>query len=294
MIVDAWLQHPTMRLLRQPFFESLRRWTRDERGASNLDPDRDTPLAFTIAALDQAGVSFGLLSAWVGPMGDLISNDEVAAWVAEAPDRLAGVGAVDLSRPMDAVREIRRCVKRLGFKAIRALPWLWELPPTHARYYPIYAECCELGIPFCTQIGHTGPLKPSEFGRPIPYIDQVAVDFPELVIVGGHIGYPWTEEAIAVATKYPNVYIDTSAYTVRRYPQNLVAYMAAHGRKKVMFGTNWPMIAPAKALEGLDALGLDAEARELFLSGNAMRVFGLRPAPRERRTRPLRKATPIA
>jgi hypothetical protein len=166
-------------------------------------------------------------------------------------------------------------VRELGFKAIRLLPWLWELPPTHPRFYPVYAECCELGVPFCTQVGHTGPLKPSEFGRPIPYIDQIAIDFPELTIVGGHIGYPWTEEMIAVCTKHPNVYIDTSAYTVKRYPPNLVDYLRGHGRRKVMFGTNWPMIAPKKALEGFDPLGLDDEARELFLAGNAARVYGL-------------------
>ena len=73
-------------------------------------------------------------------------------------------------------------------------------------------------IPFCTQVGHTGPLRPSETGRPIPYIDQVAIDFPELVIVCGHIGYPWTTEMIAVCDKHPNVYIDTSAYTAQALP----------------------------------------------------------------------------
>jgi hypothetical protein len=146
--------------------------------------------------MDEGGVSISLISAWVGPQGAMISNEEVAGFVREAPDRLVGVGSVDISRPMEAVREIRRCVRELGFKAIRVLPWLWELPPTHARFYPVYAECCELNVPFCTQVGHTGPLKSSEFGRPIPYIDQVAIDFPELVIVGGHIGYPWTEEMI--------------------------------------------------------------------------------------------------
>jgi uncharacterized protein len=173
------------------------------------------------------------------------------------------------------VRELRRCVKQLGFRGVRVLPWLWELPPTHPRFYPLFAECCELGVPFCTQVGHTGPLKPSEVGRPIPYVDQIAIDFPELVIVGGHIGYPWTEEMIAVCTKHRNVYIDTSAYTVKRYPPTLVQYMAAHGRKKVLFGSNWPMIPPARALAGLDALGLDDEARALFLAGNARRVFNL-------------------
>jgi predicted TIM-barrel fold metal-dependent hydrolase len=70
------------------------------------------------------------------------------------------------------------------------VPWLWNLPPNDRRYYPLYAECCELDIPFCTQVGHTGPLQPSEPGRPIPYLEEVALDFPDLKIVCGHIGFP--------------------------------------------------------------------------------------------------------
>jgi len=274
MIIDAWAQHPTARLSNDPIFDSLRRWTRADPGG-NLERAAEMSVADTLGAMDAGGVGISLISAWVGPRGPMISNDEVAGFVGQAPDRLVGVGSVDITKPMDAMREVRRCVRELGFKAIRVLPWLWQLPPTHARFYPVYAACCELGVPFCTQVGHTGPLLPSEFGRPIPYIDQVAIDFPELVIVGGHIGYPWTEEMIAVCTKHPNVYIDTSAYTVKRYPANLVAYLAGHGRGKVLFGTNWPMIAPKQALEGLDALGLDEEARGLFLAGNAARVFKL-------------------
>jgi predicted TIM-barrel fold metal-dependent hydrolase len=173
---------------------------------------------------------------------------------------------------MAAIREVRRCIQDLGFKAIRILPWLWEAPPTDRRFYPVYAACCDLGVPFCTQIGHTGPLMPSEVGRPI-YLDQVAIDFPELTIVGGHIGYPWTDEAIAVVTKHENVYIDTSAYTVKRYPSALVEFMRGHGQDKVLFGTNYPMIMPAKALDGLDELALGDKAQEQFLSGNARRVF---------------------
>lgn len=273
MIIDAWAQHPTARHLAQPMFDSLRRWTRGD--AQGLSTITEWPVAVTVAAMDEAGVTRSLISAWEGPKGSLISNDEVAAFVKQAPDRLVGVGSADITRPREAVREVRRCVRELGFKAIRVLPWLWELPPTHARFYPVFNECCELGVPFCTQVGHTGPLMPSEVGRPIPYIDQVAIDFPDLVVVCGHIGYPWTEEMIAVATKHPNVHIDTSAYTVRRYPANLVAFLKAHGRNKVMFGSNWPMIAPKKALEGLDELGLDDATRTAFLSGNAARVFSL-------------------
>ena len=212
-IIDAWAQHPTLRHLRDPMFESLRRWTTGraaDRGAAGGRHDR--------ARWTQGGIARSLISAWVGPKGVLISNDEVAGFVGEAPERLrrrrlGGHRAADGGDARGAA--LRR---GLGFKAIRVLPWLWEVPPTDRRFYPVYAACCEMGVPFCTQIGHTGPLMPSEVGRPIHTSTRSRSTFPELVIVAGHIGYPWTDEAVAVATKHENVYIDTSAYTVRRYP----------------------------------------------------------------------------
>jgi predicted TIM-barrel fold metal-dependent hydrolase len=270
MTVDAWIQHPTPRFLDHDMFESLRRWTGGEI------PTEAIPVDFTLQALDAGGVEQAIITAWHGPAGPVISNDEVAAFVAQAPERLHGLAAVDLRRPMDAVRELRRRVVDDGFKGLRMLPWLWEVPPTDARFYPLYAACVDLGVPFCTQVGHTGPLRPSETGRPIPYIDQVALDFPELTIVCGHVGYPWTEEMVAVARKHPNVVIDTSAYTTKRLPPELIAYMKSKsGRSKVLFGSNFPMIAPQHALEGLPALQLDDETTALYLHGNAERVFNL-------------------
>ncbi|MGF0316758.1 amidohydrolase family protein [Nocardia fluminea] len=271
MTVDVWMQQPTARWSRHEMFDSIRRWT----GQSALT--EDLPIDLTVAAMDQAGIDIGLLSAWHAPReGTLISNDEVAACVAAHPTRFAGLAAVDLAKPMAAVRELRRCVTELNFTGLRVIPWLWELPPTDRRYYPLYAACVELGVPFCTQVGHTGPLAPSETGRPIPYIDQVALDFPELVIVAGHIGYPWTEEMIAVARKHENVYIDTSAYTSARIPTALVDYMKTRsGRTKVMFGTNFPMIGHQQALADLDQLGLDETTREHYLHRNAATVFDL-------------------
>lgn len=268
MVIDAWGQHPTLRLTQEPMLASLRRWTGD------AIPTAELPVAATLAALGEAKIDLMLISAWYGPRNVLISNDEVAHFVAQSNGKLAGVGGVDISKPMQAMREARRCIEELGFKAIRVLPWLWEVPPTDRRFYPLYAACCELNVPFCTQIGHTGPLMPSEVGRPI-YLDQVAIDFPELTIVAGHIGYPWTDEAIAVATKHENFYIDTSAYTVKRYPEQLVKYMRSHGARKILFGSNYPMIAPAHALAGLDALELTPETKALFLGGNAKRVYRL-------------------
>ena len=271
MIVDVWMQHPTLRFLSHDMFASLRRWTGGQL------PTEAPPIDVTIGAMDSAGVDFGLLSAWSAPYQDpLISNEEVAEWVAQHPQRLGGLACVNLNKPMEAVRELRRCVADYGFKGLRVIAWLWEAPPTDRRYYPLFATCCELGVPFFTQVGHTGPLRPSETGRPIPYIDQVAIDFPELVIVGGHIGYPWTEEMIAVCRKHENVYVDTSAYIPRRFPPELVDYVKSKGgRRKVMFGTNFPMIGHAQALDGIDALGLDDETRALYLSGNAARLLSL-------------------
>lgn len=268
-VVDAWMQQPGKTMLDDPMFDSLRAWSHGRLARGELSLQR------TVRAMDEAGVRRGLLCAWWGPGGPLISNDEVADAIWRYPDRFAGVASVDLAAPVNAVRELRRCVQDLGFKALRVLPWLWNLPPDDRRYYPLYAECVELGIPFCTQVGHVGALRASEPGRPIPYLDHVALEFPELVIVGGHIGYPWTTEMIALATKYPNVYIDTSAYKVARYPAELVAYMRAHGRHKVLFGSNHPAWPAAECLEGLDQLGLDGEALAAFLHGNAERVFGL-------------------
>ncbi len=268
-IVDAWVQHPTPGFVAQPMFESLRRWLGVEKV-----PD-EIPLDLTLGAMEAAGVEHALLTAWWGPQGPIISNREVAGWVAQHPKRFSGVASVDVRRPMEAVRELRRCVKDFGFVAVRVLPWLWELPPDDRRYYPIYAACVDLNIPFCLQVGHTGPLMPSEPGRPIPYLDRVALDFPELTIVGGHIGYPWTTEMIALATKYPNVHIDTSAYKPKRYPAELVDFLRGHGRKKVLFGSNYPMLMPADCVSGVAALGLDEEARRLFLADNARRVFRL-------------------
>lgn len=268
-VVDVWMQHPTPEFLGHPIFESIRRWM----GIDDV-PD-EIPLEMTVGAMKVAGVETGLLSAWWGPQGALISNDEVAELVDAHPDRFEGVASVDLSSPVVAVDEIERCVDELGFVGVRILPWLWELPPDHRRYYPVYVACVEHDVPFCLQVGHTGPLKPSEPGRPIPYLERVALDFPELTIVAGHVGHPWTSEMVSLARKYPNIYIDTSAYKAKRFPRELVEFMRADGADRVLFGSNFPMIQPDDCFEGFDDLGLEAGTREKFLRNNARRVFDL-------------------
>lgn len=267
--IDAWAQILTDRMAGAPWLEPLLRWT--GRSGQRLLPTVET----TLQAMDAADIDISLLSAWQGPGQSLISNAEVAAQVEQAPDRFRGIATVDLHHPMDAVATIREWVDGERFVGVRVLPWLWDLPVNDRRYYPIYVACIEAGVPFCTQIGHTGPLRRSEVGRLIPYLEDVLLDFPELVVVGGHVGFPWLDELTSLTVKFPNFHVDTSAYVTHRLPARFVEYMTGVGQDRVMFGTNWPMLSPAQCLEGLGQLGLTDEQEAAFLGGTARRVFGL-------------------
>ncbi|WP_084398106.1 amidohydrolase family protein [Henriciella aquimarina] len=268
-IIDVWGQITTERMEQAPWLATLNRWT--GRGGSD---DRPTP-GSTVAAMDRAGVNMMLLSAWYGPEGSLVSNEELAAQIDEAPRRFRGLLSVDLRAPSEAVRTIRTLGADPRFVGVRLVPWLWDLPPNHRLYYPVFAACVEAGLPFCTQIGHTGPLKRSETGRLIPYLEEVMLDFPELVVIAGHLGFPWLDELITMTVKFRNFHVDTSAYALHRLPPAFVDYMKGIGQDRVMFGTNWPMLSPARCLEHLDGLGLTAAQSDAFLSGNARRVFNL-------------------
>jgi len=268
-IVDVWAQITTERMAKRPWLETLMRWTAQSGEHLLSSPE------ITLAAMDEGGVDIAFLSAWHGPKGDLISNEEVARQIDAAPTRFRGLASVDLHNPMAGVREIRRWVDGKAFVGVRVVPWLWDLPPNHRLYYPIYAACVDAGVPFCTQIGHTGPLKRSETGRLIPYLEDVLLDFPELVVVAGHVGFPWIDELVTLTVKFQNFYVDTSAYALHRLPPAFVAWMKGIGKSRVMFGTNWPMLSPRKCLEGLSGLGLSDDQTEKFLSGNARRVFKL-------------------
>jgi predicted TIM-barrel fold metal-dependent hydrolase len=268
-IVDAWAQPvrkdgvipEVTRLFQQ---SGAAHWL-----GQDLEPERMVQL------MDQAGVRQVMLSAWHRPGRWVISNDTVAEFVRQFPDRFIGVAAVNLEKPVEAVHELERAVTVLGFKALRVVPWLWNRPPNDKFYFPLYVKCIELGVPFCTQVGHTGPLMPSEPGRPVPYLDEVALTFPELRIVAGHIGHPWTDEMIGVAWKHENVYIDTSAYAPRYYPPQLVHYLKTYGRDKVLFGTNFPQLSWDACVRQVREMDLPDEIQRRFLWENAVRVFGL-------------------
>lgn len=91
------------------------------------------------------------------------------------------------------------------------------------------------------------------------------LDFPELAVVGGHLGFPWIDELTSLTIKFPNFYVDTSAYALHRLPSSFIDYMTTIGSQRVMFGTNWPMLCPVECLSAIDTLALTAAQREDFL-----------------------------
>jgi predicted TIM-barrel fold metal-dependent hydrolase len=179
---------------------------------------------------------------------------------------------------MAGVRRLEHAVTKLGFIGAHTYPHWFEVPPNDRKYYPFYAKCCELGIPIQMQVGQSlvyykaRPLR--SVGRPI-YLDDIACDFPELKIVGIHIGIPWHDEMIAMAWKHENVFIGSDAHSPKYWPASFVHYLKTYGRQKVMFGTDYPVLAFERTLSEITALDLGPQVEYAFLRDNALRVYGL-------------------
>jgi len=214
----------------------------------------------------------GLPGSWHLPF------EMVADAVSRHPDRFLGLAGIDTTEGMEGVRALEHAVRDLGFIGAHGYPHWFELPPDHARWYPYYTKCCELGVPILLQVGQSliyDPARPLQsVGRPIT-LDPVACHFPELKLVGIHVGIPWADEMIAMAYKHPNVFIIADAHAPKHWPESFVRFIDSYGRSKVMYGTDFPVLEFARYRREVDALGLRPEARRLFLRDNAIRVFGL-------------------
>ena len=190
-----------------------------------------------LAEMDAAGVDRIVLSAFYYGGQWVLTNEEVAQMVRERPDRFIGAGTVNImQKPMQVVREVDYLVKDLGLRCLRLEPYMYGdgmtgLPPNDKHYWPVYMRCSELGVAVAIQVGHTGPLLPSECGRPI-YLDEVALSFPDLAILGCHVGQPWHEEMMVLAWKHPNVYLETSARGPRQWPASLVDFAKGWARTR--------------------------------------------------------------
>ena len=236
-----------------------------------------------LARMDAAGIerSF-LIAARVGvkhhPACYHVPYELVANAVQKYPERFSGLAGVDPTEGMTGVRALEKAVREYGFIGAHTYPHWYELAPDHARYYPFYAKCVELDIPIQMQVGQSMVYDASyprrSVARPI-CIDAVACDFPELKLVGIHVGIPWTDEMIAMAWKHANVYIGTDAHRPTYWPESFIKYMNSYGQDKVIFGTDFPVLDFERTRADFEAIPLKPEARRKILRDNALRLYRL-------------------
>jgi len=233
--------------------------------------------------MDAAGIEKGFLVATrAGRLGHPacyhLPYELVAKAVKQHPNRFYGMAGLDPHDLMGGLKELEYAVKDLGFIGAHYYPHWYELAPDHARWYPYYAKCCELDIPVQMQVGQSMIYDPAyrlrSVGRPIA-LDAVACDFPELKLIGIHVGIPWTEEMIAMAWKHKNVFIGSDAHSPKYWPQSFVHYINTFGQDKVLFGTDFPILDFERTRAEIDALGLRKEAKKKLLRDNALRVYKL-------------------
>lgn len=231
--------------------------------------------------MDEAGIEHSLLIAvraghrdWKGSFE--IPYETVAKWCDKYPSRFSGLAGVDPFRGMEQLRDLEHAVKNLGFVGAHLYPHWFRTPPDAPQYYPVYAKCCELDIPIMMQVGqnliYQKNVRLPSVAKPI-LLDQIAIDFPELKLLGIHIGVPWTEEMIAMAWKHENVFIGIDAYAPKHLPAALLHYMNSYGSHKVLFGTDWPVIPPGRAMDELKAHNLRLGSYQKIIRDNALAVF---------------------
>lgn len=236
-----------------------------------------------LAVMDAAGIERGFLIATktgrLGLPGSWhLPYELVHRMVERHPGRFYGLAGLDPTEGMAGVRALERAVRDYGFIGAHMYPHWFELAPDHARWYPFYAKCAELDIPVQMQVGQSLIYTPEQrlrsVGRPIT-LDAVACDFPELKLVGIHVGIPWPEEMIAMAWKHPNVYIGSDAHSPRYWPAAFVHYINSYGQDKVLFGTDFPVLDFERTRKEIEALELKEGPKRKLLRDNALRIYKL-------------------
>jgi len=233
--------------------------------------------------MDEAGIEKAFLIApKIGrkglPAAYHVPYQIVVDAVEKYPDRFYGLAGIDPFEGMSGVRALEQAINEFGFIGAHVYPHWFELAPDHAKYYPFYAKCVELDVPIQMQVGQSliySPTSPMRsVGQPIT-IDTVACDFPELKIIGIHIGIPWHEEMIAMAWKHPNVYIGCDAHAPKHWPESFIKYINSYGQDKVIFGTDFPVIDFSRAMDDIAAHGFKPEVLAKLLRYNVERIYNL-------------------
>lgn len=204
---------------------------------------------------------------------DVIATlNEVRDLASQYPGRFGALWVIDPREGLDAVREAERVLGEEFVAGLYLHVHSFDKPFDHRDFYPFYDLAARAGVPVVMQAGASGGRSPSECGRPIG-IDRPAIYFEGTTFVLSHTGWPWVDEAIAMAEKFHNVYLGTGSWPPHRWSANLVSFIEHGGRRKVLVGSNYPTVGHRQLLERLEEVGLSDEIKSAILFSNAKKVF---------------------
>jgi predicted TIM-barrel fold metal-dependent hydrolase len=213
-----------------------------------------------------------------------LSNEEIAAAAAAHPDVLIPFASIDPAKGQAGARALRALIGEHGVRGIKFHPSLQGFAPNDRTAYPLLEVAQELGITAIFHTGQTGIGAGMRGGGGIRLslsspmlLDDVAVDFPDLTIIMAHPSFPWQDEALAVATHKPNVFIDLSGWSPKYFPPQLVRYANTLLQDKVLFGSDYPLITPDRWLKDFAELDIKESVRPKILKHNAIRALRLDP-----------------
>ncbi|MCB1405759.1 MAG: amidohydrolase [Rhodobacteraceae bacterium] len=209
-------------------------------------------------------------------------NEEVAQIAAENDDILIPFASIDPHKGKAGAREARRLVREFGIKGFKFHPTMQGFYPNDRMAYDLYEAIAEEGAITLFHTGQTGVGSGMrggmgmrlKYSNPL-YLDDVAVDFPDMPIILAHPSFPWQEEALSVCQHKPNVYIDLSGWSPKYFPEILVKYANSLLKRKMLFGSDWPAITPDRWLADFENSGFRDEVRPLILKENAKRLLKL-------------------
>ena len=211
-----------------------------------------------------------------------VSSEETAELASEHADVMMAFGSVDPWRDQVALRSITRLIDVYGVKGFKFHPSTQAFFPNDHRFYPLYSAIESAGLPVIFHTGQTGMGAGMRGGGGIRlkysnplFLDDVAVDFPDLTIILAHPSVPWQDEGLAVALHKPNVYIDLSGWSPKYFEPKLVTYMNRLLKDKVLFGSDYPLITPERWMTDFARLPIDDDVRPRILRDNALGVLGL-------------------
>ena len=222
-----------------------------------------------LALMDELGVATGILCAGMD------RSAEQALAVADAhPGRfLVAAGLATPDRPTRNVRRLHELAGHPALCMVRVMPLATQVAIDDPRHYPVYAAAEELGIPAAINVGIPGPRVRSRVQHP-ELLEGVLIDFPDLVVVGAHMGHPYEELLMNYMRKWPNLYLSCTAYAPQYLEPSLLRFMnSSTYRGRVLWGSDEPWFPMRRSLSEARALPLDDDAMAQFLGGTARRLF---------------------